>query len=295
MKILVVDDDPVMRLTIERLLTSRGCEVVCAVDGAQAYVLLQGPDAPKLAIVDWMMPGLSGPELCRKLRASSAAGRIHIIMVTANRANTDVVTGLEAGADDYMMKPFNADELYARVRAAERLISAQEQLRLQATRDELTGILNRAGILDVLGRALARAARERSPLSVVLADIDRFKNINDSYGHPVGDGALRGVAKLLKSALRPHDAVGRYGGEEFLVVLPACGLEDAFGAAERMRAQVFGQPVLTAAGSLAITVSLGVASTGDRQTEAEQLILAADHALYAAKASGRNRVEGRTS
>ena len=158
MKILVVDDDPVTRLTLESLLIRRGCEVVTDIDGEEAYELLQREDAPKLAIVDWMMPGMSGPELCRKLRESNDSRRTHVIMLTGKRGKEDLVTGLEAGADDYVRKPFDMDELYARVRAAQRLVSVQDQLRSQANSDDLTGLLNRAGILEVLRRALEHAA-----------------------------------------------------------------------------------------------------------------------------------------
>jgi diguanylate cyclase (GGDEF)-like protein len=292
MRILVVDDDPVTRLTLETLLARRGCEVVTAIDGEEAYELLQRADAPKLAIVDWMMPEMSGPELCRKLRESNDAPRTHVIMLTGRRGKEDLVTGLASGADDYVRKPFDIDELYARVRAAYRLVTVQDQLRSQANKDDLTGLLNRAAIMEFLRRALEQATRDDGAVSILLADVDRFKPINDTHGHLIGDSVLREMGKLLKRPLRLYDAVGRYGGEEFLVVLPGCGSEDAMDVAERLRSHICRRPIQTAAGALSITVSVGIATAAGDALQADDLILAADKALYQAKHAGRNRVAG---
>jgi diguanylate cyclase (GGDEF)-like protein len=292
MRILVVDDDPITRLTLETLLAQRGCEVVTAIDGEEAYDLLQREDAPKLAIVDWMMPGMSGPELCRKLRESKDGRRTHVIMLTGKRAKEDLVTGLEAGADDYVRKPFDIDELYARVRAAYRLVTVQDQLRSQANKDDLTGLLNRAAILEFLRRALEQAARDDNTVSILLADVDRFKLINDTHGHPIGDNVLRQMGRLLQTPLRLYDAVGRYGGEEFLVVLPGCGGEAAVEVAERLRSHVCRRGIQTPAGALSITVSVGIATSAGGFLRVDDLILAADKALYRAKHAGRNCVAG---
>ena len=236
MKILLVDDDADTRFALSMLLAQCGWEVRTATDGEQAYALLQEDDAPRLAIVDWMMPGMSGPALCRKLRESDKTNRTHIIMLTGRRGTDDMVTGLDSGADDFIAKPVHIDELDARIRAAQRVIDRLEQLHVQANVDQLTGILNRGAIRDVLRRALDHAARERSSVSVVLCDVDRFKSVNDAYGHPVGDSVLCDVAKRVGAGLRPYDVLGRYGGEEFLIVLPGCSLLEAFGVAERVRA-----------------------------------------------------------
>ena len=289
MRILLVDDNAVVRLTIERLLTQRGWEVICAGDGEQAYALLQADDAPELAIVDWMMPGMSGPELCRKLRDGDRTSRTHVIMLTGRGGTDDMVTGLDSGADDFVAKPVNINELDARIRAAQRLIVRQEQLRTRANIDELTTILNRAGIRDVLRRAWNQAAREKSPCSIVLCDVDRFKSVNDIYGHPVGDCVLRGVAQRLAECLRQHDVVGRYGGEEFLIVLPGCHLHEAFAVAERARTHVVSNTIDTSAGPLPVTVSFGIA-TGDGTQNLDELVSQADSALYRAKEGGRNCV-----
>jgi diguanylate cyclase (GGDEF)-like protein len=292
MKILVVDDDPITRRALESLLTRRGYDVVTAVDGEQAYDLLQMDGAPRLAIIDWMMPGMSGVDLCRKLRAADQSSRTHVIMLTGKRGKDDFVTGLDAGADDYVRKPFDIDELHARLRAAQRLIGLQEHLRVQANVDVMTGLLNRSAIRDVLRRVLAHAARENTAVSVALADIDEFRQLNDSYGHIAGDAALRRVAKLLGARLRPYDFVGRYGGEEFLLVLPGCGPDDAFEIAERVRTYIVNQGISTPAGSLKPTLSFGVASSIGGALDLEELICAADQALHCAKHAGRNRTEG---
>ena len=292
MKILVVDDNVELRLVIKALLTQHGWEVLTASNGDEAYALLQRDDAPALAIVDWMMPGMSGPELCRKLRESDETGRTYILMLTGRRSSDDVVAALDSGADDFVSKPFNIDELEARIRAAQRLISQREQLRTQANMDELTGILNRAAIRETLTRALEQAIREDSAVSVVLCDADGFKQVNDTYGHPVGDAVLRGLAKRLRARLRPNDAVGRYGGEEFLIVLPGSCLQRAMAVAERLRENVCGEPLQTSAGRLPVTVSLGVATGRGDNLNLDTLISEADQALYRAKQRGRNRVEG---
>ena len=292
MKILLVDDDADTRFALSMLLAQCGWDVHTAPDGEQAYALLQEDDAPRLAIVDWMMPGLSGPALCRKLRESDKTNRTYIIMLTGRRGTDDMVRGLDSGADDFIGKPFHIDELDARIRAAQRVIDRVEQLQVQANVDQLTGVLNRGAISDVLRRALDQAAREQSSVSVILCDVDRFKSVNDAYGHLVGDAVLRGVAKRVGAGLRPYDVLGRYGGEEFLIVLPGCSLLEAFGVAERVRALLWCEPIETSAGELPITASFGVATSPRDTRKLDELISDADQALYRAKEAGRNRVEG---
>jgi diguanylate cyclase (GGDEF)-like protein len=211
-------------------------------------------------------------------------------MLTVKTASEDVVAGLDAGADDYVRKPFNVDELYARVRAAERVMRLEDQLRYQVDVDDLTGVLSRPAILDALRRGLTRAARERTQLSIALADVDRFKQINDRYGHTTGDAALRGTAKLLGATLRPYDAIGRYGGEEFLIVLPGCGRDEALDVGERIRQYTESHAIATSPSPLPLTVSLGLATASGEIPDLNNLIDAADQALYRAKHAGRNRV-----
>ncbi|MGZ9005735.1 MAG: GGDEF domain-containing response regulator [Burkholderiales bacterium] len=294
MRILVVDDDAVTRVTLERLLTKRGCEVATAKDGLEAYEILHRDDAPKLAIVDWMMPGMDGLELCRKLRESGKAHYTYLVMLSGRREKEDFITGLQSGADDYVRKPYDIDELHARMMAAQRLVMVQEQLRNRANIDELTGILSRAAILDLLRREMSHASRDGSALSVVMADLDNFKQVNDTYGHVFGDAVLRRVAKLLGARLRPYDAVGRYGGEEFLLVLPGCNAAAALDVAERVRLNVASESIMSTTGPVKATVSLGIATLDGHSNEvtADELILAADNALYRAKRGGRNRAAG---
>ena len=294
MKILIADDDEITRVTLKALLSARGYDVVTAQDGMQAYDLLRRDDAPVLAILDWMMPGLEGIEVCRKLRESGKPSYTYIIMLSSRGEKHDFAAGMQAGADDYLVKPCDIDELHLRVRAGERIVTLQERLRTDARMDALTGVLNRGAVIEILSREIAHAARDDAPLSVILADLDGFKQVNDTHGHPVGDAVLRHVAGLLGAPLRAYDVLGRYGGEEFLLVLPGCGTAGALELAERVRHSVADAPVSTSAGPVSMTVSLGVASRQPATMRSEDLILAADEALYCAKRGGRNRVEAGT-
>jgi diguanylate cyclase (GGDEF)-like protein len=297
-KILIADDSAVSRRVLEATLVRLGHEVVAVADGRQAVAGLLGPDGPRLAILDWMMPGSDGLVVCREVR-QRAAPYVYLILLTARDRPEDVVTGLDSGADDFLTKPFDPLELRARLRSGQRvlelqesLLQAQEALRVQATRDHLTGLWNRGMILEQLGRELQRAEREEAPLAVAIADVDEFKRINDTHGHAAGDAVLRQVAERMRSALRAYDFVGRYGGEEFLFVLPRCDGTPARQVAERLRAQITAEPMRAAETLLPVSVSLGVAWTRGRGVEPAALIHAADEALYRAKALGRNRVEG---
>jgi len=295
MRILVVEDDSVTRLALERLFKRRGFEVLAMSEGQTAYEILSHDDAPKIAIIDWALPSMSGLDLCRKLRELDRSNRTHVIMLTGKTGPEDAVAGLNAGADDYVRKPFDIDELYARVRAAARLIAVEDQLRLQADRDELTGVLSRSAILDELRRCLTHSSPVNAPLSIAMVDVDHFKQVNDQYGHGTGDVALRGVATLFGESVRPTDFVGRYGGEEFLIVLPGCDSHEAFQVAERIRKHTAGQEITTSAAPLKLTVSIGVSTATAITLNIDQLIDTADQALYRAKDAGRNRVVASTS
>ena len=291
MRILVADDDPITRISLQSLLTKRGYEVTTASDGDEAHTILLRDDAPPLAIVDWMMPGRDGVEVCKDLRKAGKRSYTFVVMLSGRREKEDFIAGLEAGADDYVRKPFDIDELHARIRAAERILKLQEELRTKANEDELTGVLNRGAIVDILQRVLAHAARANEAVSVILVDLDNFKQINDMHGHPVGDAVLREVSTRLGWSLRAYDALGRYGGEEFLIVLPGCSTGNALEVAERVRGSVANEAVTTNAGELPVTISLGVAGTDSPPVEMDALILGADKALYRAKQGVRNRVE----
>lgn len=297
MRILIAEDDPISRRLLEVTLGKWGYEVVSCPDGESAWDTLQQPDAPSLAILDWMMPGMDGLQVCREVRQMMIEPYTYMLLLTAKSQKDDIIAGLEAGADDYLTKPFDASELRMRLRAGRRildlqteLIFAREELRRQATHDSLTRLLNRAAVCGMLQGELRRAEREQLPLSIILADIDFFKRINDTYGHLAGDAVLREMSQCMKSVVRPYDGIGRYGGEEFLLVLPGCDNEGAVALAERLRECIELNPFALAEGMIPITLSLGVASN-DIMQDMEGLIGAADAALYRAKNSGRNRVE----
>jgi two-component system, cell cycle response regulator len=298
-KVLIAEDDVVSRRFLEAMLTRWGYEVVVTRNGDEAWELLQRTDAPPLAILDWMMPGMDGVEVCRKVRQRGQEPYIYLLLLTTKGRKENIIEGLDAGADDYLTKPFDPHELQVRLRTGKRimtlqaeLIEAREALRVQAMHDPLTGIWNRRAILDVLGNELARSRREGLSLAVAIADIDHFKRINDTYGHLVGDTALCEAASRMRAQLRPYDAIGRYGGEEFLIVLPGCTSQDAFKLAERLRIGVSQEPVSIPGGTIEVMCSLGVAASDMIVVlEPTALIQAADSALYRAKAGGRNRVE----
>ncbi len=299
MRILIAEDDPVSRRLLEVTLGKSDYEVVSCSDGAAAWEALQQTGAPSvsLAILDWMMPGMDGLEVCRKVRKQAAEPYIYLLLLTAKSQKVDVIAGLEAGADDYLTKPFHANELRMRLRAARRilelheeLIRVREELRERATHDSLTRLWNREAICGILQRELDRVKRADVPLGIIMADIDYFKRINDTYGHLAGDAVLREAAHCMRMVVRPYDGIGRYGGEEFLLVLPDCDEAGAVALAERVRESIEADAMVLAEGMVPITFSLGVATSKVAQ-EPEALIGAADTALYRAKNNGRNRVE----
>ena len=298
MKILIADDDPTIRTILQSALVRLGYRVEIAGDGDQAWSLLQEPQAPELAILDWKMPGMTGIEICQRLRQRQDAPYVYVVLLTGLDTLNDLVAGLEAGADDYMTKPFKPAELNARLRSGRRvldlqreLLAAQAQLSELANHDSLTNLWNRRVILVRLNQELARAQREKSPLGLILLDIDHFKRINDTLGHSRGDEVLRQVAQRLTEAVRPYDSVGRYGGEEFLIVVPNCNLHETFKVAERIRKAICAEAVASADGPIAVSASFGVsAMTAENNPDPKALMEAADRALYRAKAEGRNRV-----
>jgi two-component system cell cycle response regulator len=297
MKILIADDEPVSLHMLQSLLAKWGYEVLTAKDGDAAWEKLRSPDAPRMALLDWMMPGQNGVDVCRALRKLRPEPYTYILLLTAKDAKESVVEGLESGADDYLTKPFNPQELKARIRVGLRLlelednlVQAREAMRFKATHDTLTGVWNRGAILESLEREISRSRREGGSLGVLIADLDHFKSVNDTYGHLAGDAVLREVTKRLQTDVRPYDAVGRYGGEEFLILLPGCNGTETREKAERLRESIFRTPVPTASGILNVTLSIGGVASGDwREAYASQILQMADLALYRAKEEGRNR------
>ncbi len=299
-EVLIAEDDPMFRRILESWLQKWNYRVTALKNGVDAWSILQQKDAPQMVILDWMMPGLDGIELCRRIRAQKSGRYKYVLLLTAKDSKEDVVAGLEAGADDYLTKPFDVNELRARVRAGQRvlrlqdaLLKVQTELQFETAHDHLTGLWNRRAIMGLMRRETQRATRQGHPLGLMMVDLDHFKLINDTYGHQAGDTVLREVARRMLASVRNYDYVGRYGGEEFLIVLADCAPSALAATAERIRACVWGNPIETEAGPIPVTVSIGLA-TGDATAAAlreEDLLRAADTALYHAKTSGRNRVE----
>jgi two-component system, cell cycle response regulator len=300
MKILIAEDDPVTRLMMQRTLQRFGYEVSLAENGRQAAEILSEKDGPRLALVDWMMPVLDGPQLCRQVREQQSDGSyVYIVLLTSRDASDDIVEGLEAGADDYITKPFQPAELKARLRTGlrilsleETLVKAREEMRFGATHDALTTLWNRGAILSLVRSELMRSTREKNSCSLLLCDVDHFKQINDNYGHLVGDLVLKEVARRLTASVRGYDGVGRYGGEEFLVVLGNCGHGCIEGRAEAIRAAIGDTPFDIDGRQLSVTISVGgfVCNRCNAEMSSESLLAQADAGLYRAKTEGRNRV-----
>jgi two-component system, cell cycle response regulator len=293
MKILLVEDSYIERHRIGGYLTDWGLDFLAVGSGTEAVTLLEGPEPPEMALLDWMLPGLDGIDVCRCIRANGTVAKyIYTVMLTAKNRKQDLLLAMEAGADDYLAKPVDPSELRARIMVGKRILELQQSLRFAATHDFLTNLLNRSEIIAAVERELSRSGREGKASTIIMADIDHFKNVNDSLGHAAGDEVLKEVARRLKSDLRPYDVVGRYGGEEFLIILPGCELTTGARRADEIRNLVAKDPIFTPFGTTSATVSMGVTVTcPDRTHSVSGLLHEADVSMYAAKNNGRNRVE----
>jgi two-component system cell cycle response regulator len=298
-RILVADDDPISLHLMGRILKHSGYEVMTVDNGRKAAHALCKLGGPRLALIDWMMPELDGPGVCREVRRRHDDAYVYMLLLTTKQSSGDVVHGLEAGADDYLTKPCHPAELKARLNTGrrilqleDRLVEAREEMRYQATHDALTSLLDRGAILSLLQGELRRSAREQSPLSLLLCDLDHFKKINDTYGHMAGDEVLQQVSKRLLNAVRSSDDVGRYGGEEFLIVLNGCSNSELKERAEQVRSSINCLPCVTSCGTVSLSLSVGAITieNWDRSLPLEQFLKEIDAALYRAKDAGRNRV-----
>jgi two-component system, cell cycle response regulator len=297
MKILIAEDESIFRRMVRKYLLEAGYDIIEAEDGRTAWELFQH-ESFHLIITDWMMPGMTGPELVQRIRASGQQNYTYIIMLTAMDNMDSVVLGLESGADEYLTKPFNSRELVARVASGmrilkleEQLLQARQQMETLAMHDGLTGLLNRRAIQEYAEAEFDMTVRKERTMSVIMLDIDHFKKVNDHFGHKAGDHALQQAAKVLKDGLRSYDRVGRWGGEEFILILPDTQLQDAALVAERIRIHMAQMSMHLENGEkFSIHISLGVSCSSGGFSSLAGLIDAADQALYKAKESGRNRV-----
>ncbi|HTR02203.1 MAG TPA: diguanylate cyclase [Thermoanaerobaculia bacterium] len=297
MRALVADSDPDRLRLLESWLTKWGHSVTAVRNGLDAWRRLEAEREPTLVVVAWRMEAMPGIDVCRRLRLQPELPSAYVLLVTEGRDAEDLLDGLNAGADDFLFSPIDAIEMKARVRTGARIVeieqalrASQDALRVQSTRDATTGSWNRAAILDLLQKERERARRKSGSVAVVLADVDAFRHVNETHGPPVGDEVLRETARRLSTSLRPYDAVGRYGGEEFLIVLPGSDGLGALTVAERIRESFAKRPVLTTAGPLPVTLSLGVSSEGgEAKADAGALLRAAGDALKRAQTGGRNR------
>lgn len=296
MRILIAEDDYTSRTVLSGVLKKGGYDVMVTVNGAEAWDALQKPDAPVLIILDWMMPEMDGPDVVRRVRALQTDRPPYIIMLTSKGDKVDIIAGLDAGANDYLAKPFDSGELRARIEVGRRMVEMQDALiesrqilAHQATHDLLTGLPNRRAILDRLREELSRARRHDNLLAVGMFDIDHFKQVNDTYGHQTGDDVLCGLAKILSETNRDYDVAGRLGGEEFLVITPMKAGKDWITVYDRLCATIAESKITTKSGLLSITVSIGVACAGIDST-VDEILEATDKAMYRAKNEGRNRV-----
>src|SRR5579884_814522 len=295
MNILIAEDSKYQNRVLQAMLESWGHTVLSTTSGTAALDILTGKLPPQLAILDWEMPGKTGLEVCAELRARSNS-YIYVILLTAKDRPTDLVEGLTGGADDFMRKPANPMELWARICVGERmlaiqrqLIEARDRLRFEATHDALTGVWNRRAILEFLDHEIARSFRHSTALSALLIDVDHFKSINDTYGHSTGDRVLLEIARTMNELMRSYDFLGRFGGEEFLAILPTADETGAAEVGERLRDHVR-RIKLADEPQINISISIGACTHNGNESAGEMLEMV-DSALYRAKAAGRNRVE----
>lgn len=305
MKVLVVEDDLVLQMAVKKVFDEMGFETILCSDGETAFKIIT-TEKIRLAIIDWILPGIDGLTLCRKMRKLRLSRYVYMIILTSMSSKENLVEALDAGADDFIAKPFDENELAARARVGMRiiqlenkLVNSQKKLIKLAKEDPLTGIMNRRSLFDEILKELNRASREKSSVATILVDADNFKAINDTYGHLVGDMVLVQLAESLKDCCREYDKLGRYGGEEFLLLLPQTDREGAIHVAERMRRHINNNPINCGDKSISLTVSIGVSTISFgaehekykiNEQMMDDLIKKTDYALYVAKKEGKNRV-----
>lgn len=302
--ILIAEDDPVSRMLLEKTLVKAGYDVATVTNGREALESFSKKFFP-IVLTDWMMPEMDGLQLCRAIRKNISTGYVFIFIITARDSIHNMVAGLEAGADDYLTKPINRPELMARLKTATRVLElekslkeANEEITILAITDTLTGCYNRTFMDEHLPKEIKRAIRYKHPISLIMLDIDHFKQVNDTYGHQAGDEVLKELVKSINRSIRCDvDWVARYGGEEFLVVFPETDFERAELLAERLRRDISQNTIRFKEKEIRITASFGVTGFTSpdtlKEVSYEAMISLADKSLYQAKEEGRNRVVGR--
>jgi diguanylate cyclase (GGDEF)-like protein len=305
MEALIADDDRLTTTMLARNLQQWDITPRVVHDGNAAWDIINGAAPPPLCLLDWMMPGVDGVELCRRIRNEPGLRQLYVLLLTARNSRSDMVTGLEAGADDYIVKPFDPDELRARVHVGQRVIGLQRQLSKQleeleiarnelaqlASTDSLTGVATRRQWFQQAAAELARARRHGNLLSVLVIDIDHFKQVNDTYGHPTGDLVLARFGAVLRAECRQSDVVGRIGGEEFAMLAPNSSEADAATLGQRIIERFRSIEMESGGTTFRTTCSIGVAARESDQDTVEAMLSRADEALYRAKRTGRDRVE----
>lgn len=296
LQILVADDDSMTRLALTKNLERWGYEVITAENGTQAYEELTKENPPRLALLDWLMPGMEGVEICRKVSNRTDIPQIYTILLTIKKDKKDIIKALDYGASDFLSKPVHVGELRSRLAVGARLVEAEDKLRDYAFKmerlaviDPLTGAYNRRHFFEVAEKEFCRSHRYNNPLSFILFDIDHFKKINDTYGHQTGDKVLKVLVEVCTDSLRASDTFARYGGEEFCIMLPETSMDQAHSQAERIRKALAGIPFKHKDESFSFTVSLGVSSLKETDSKIDDIVARADTALYEAKNQGRNQ------
>lgn len=291
LNILVAEDSKYYRKYMEETLEKWGYSVIFAEDGEKAWQILQTDDGPQLVLLNWEMPKLTGLDVCYQVRMNELNKYVYLILLTSHASQEDIIKGLEAGADDYVVKPFHDQELKSRLKIGERIIKLENSIRKMALIDPLTGLLNRRAFNSRLESELERCVRNKSTLSLLLFDIDNFKKINDTYGHQCGDSVLYGISQQAKTFLRGYDFISRFGGEEFIICLPDVNQTQAMVIAERLRTGIENLKIETnsADRSIQVTASFGLYTihSGEKHN-IEYIIRQADQAMYRAKNKGKN-------
>lgn len=292
MRILIASEDIVATSSLEKLAGQAGMDVVSLSSGRDVLDQLRAKSAPDLVILDWLLPGNSGLDLAERMRADERWRNAIIVLLAHDSDSAAMRQASQCGADDCIRKPLHDNELNLHFNLWQKLARLQHTVNQGSSHDAVTGLYSHGLVLETAQHELDRAIREETPMSMIMTDIDNLRQVNDKYGHQMGDKVLAGVAERMRIALRSYDLSGRYGGEEFLTVLPRCGRANALEVGERIRRAIAAEPFSIDSITLPVTVSLGVVTTmGDEDVTARKMIRAADHALFKAKREGRNRVE----